>query len=388
MNDFLIGLSIISCFYSLLTVGTTYLFFQKGQRRQRGQTPSLPLPPVTILKPVKGVDQGAEKNFESYCALDYPSYQLIFCVREKSDPAIQIIQKLIQKFPHKDIGLVISEHETGLNPKVNNLSNGYKKAKYDFIVYNDSDTRAAPSYLKEIVPPLFDHSVGAVTMIPIYRESKQTKAALEAIGINADAIPSIIIPALLGYLDFCIGATIALRREVLEEIGGFKAVANNICDDGYIGKKIFEKGYRIHLSRALISCIHHESRFREFYRHMLRWFVTIRAFSPFKYLMGIFIFGTFYSGVYAILNPGLFSYLLFCSVIGSRLLASAYLNTLYIKDESTFRYLWLLPIRDLILLPIWVQGWYSSKVRWRRICYRVKWGGGLKEEILRPMGSG
>ncbi len=385
MNDFLIGLSIISCFYSLLTVVTTYLFFHRGQHGGHGKHDKQPnnhpavLPPVTILKPVKGVDQGAEKNFESYCVLDYPSYQLIFCVREKSDPVIRIIQKLIQKFPHKDIELVISEHETGLNPKVNNLSNGYKKAKYDFIVYNDSDTRAAPSYLKEIVPPLFDHSVGAVTMIPIYRESKQTKAALEAIGINSDAIPSIIIPALLGHFDFCIGATIALRREVLEEIGGFKAVANNICDDGYIGKKIFEKGYRIHLSRALISCIHHESRFREFYRHMLRWFVTIRAFSPFKYLMGIFIFGTFYSAVYAILNPGLFSYLLFCSVIGSRLLASAYLNTLYIKDESTFRYLWLLPIRDLILLPIWAEGWYASKVRWRGKSYCVKWGGELHE---------
>ena len=95
--------------------------------------------------------------------------------------------------------------------------------------------------------------------------------------------------------------------------------------------------------------------------------------------MGIFIFGTFYSAVYAILNPGLFSYLLFCSVIGSRWLSAAYLNTLYIKDESTFRYLWLLPIRDLILLPIWVDGWYSSKVRWRGKKYRVLWGGELKE---------
>ncbi len=353
-------LLILFLVYAILNFIFIFLFFRRKQTHIAGSWL-----PVSILKPVKGLDQGALENFSSYCEVDYPKYEVIFCVQSDADPVIPLVKKIIQKYPNKDISLVISNDHVGSNAKVNNLHNGYQKAKYDFIVYNDSDTRVTMDYLQKIIPPLLDSKVGAVTAIPVYRESQNWVAGLETIGMNADSIPGFAPVGVLGKIDFCIGATIALRRQVLEEIGGFKALAHNICDDGLIGKKIIERGYKIHLSNHLVSCIHHESSFADYYAHMMRWFSTIRSFMPSRFfIIGIFLLCPLACFPLMVLRIGL----------------GALLNYLYIGDQSTYRYIWLLPFRDCVLAWIWIKAWVTNRICWRGSWYQLKWGGVIVSE--------
>ena len=260
LEIFLIACITISIFYYILSLYCTWSFFNK-----KTDTDNNYMPPVTVLKPINGIENGIYENFVSYCKLDYPAYQLIFGVSDSEDPAIDIVKKVMNEFPQKDIELVISNGSIGANPKISNLNNMYKKVKHDVIVTNDSDTKVESDYLKRVVSPLSNKSTGLVTCV--YRQNiiNHTTSIMESISINQDFLPSVMIAQKVEGLSYAFGVTIATRRDILNEIGGFKEFSNYLAEDFHFGKKISEAGYKLCLSDYIVDVIPGKRNFIDFF---------------------------------------------------------------------------------------------------------------------------
>ena len=176
-------------------------------------------PPVSILKPLCGLDRNTYENLASFCRQNYPTYQIIFGIQDPSDPAVTVANQIRRDFPAIDIDLVISDRAIGANRKISNLSNAVTAAKHDILLIADSDIQVGADYLMQVVQPLRKKSVGVVTCT--YRCLTQGwTAAFEALGITTELAPTVLVSRKLTGMTFGIGATIVLRRSVLEAIGG------------------------------------------------------------------------------------------------------------------------------------------------------------------------
>lgn len=376
LEPFLLGLVFFDLLYRLVSLALTDRFFLTASK---SHNPAF-YPPVSIIVPVKGEDEGLYENFMALCRQDYPLFQVIFAVETASDPAVVVIHQVIRDCPGRDLSMVISHQKVGVNEKVNNLENGCRQARYEYLVLIDSDIRIAQDYLKQIIPPLSDDRVGLVTCIPVYRDSQNMPAAFETIGVNSN-IFSLSVPAFifLGELRYACGATIAMRRKVLEEIGGFKSVADHAADDAALARLVRSNGYGIYLSPYLIYTVHSRDSWKDYFYHTLRWNRTILAIAPGIYLGFALFFGTFYAFLYWMIHFrdfGAFAVFLLVSFL--RIVATSYYNDCAIKDASTQRYLWLVPIRDLTWPLEWLFGFAGRTIHWRGIRYRIRSGGRLE----------
>ncbi|MFN3466383.1 MAG: glycosyltransferase, partial [Candidatus Brocadiales bacterium] len=243
---------IASIFYYFLSLYCTRKFFRNGRKV------SSFLPPVTVLKPLNGVENGLYENLRSHLQQDYPTYQVIFGVRNLNDPVVPIVERLRKEFMDKDIELVVSDKIIGSNLKISNLNNMYQRAKYGVIVVNDADTRVRPNYLKRVVAPFEDDHVGGTTCLYKTQDNSSFASAIEAFFINGDFLPSVLVANSLG-MQFGLGATIALRRKVLDKIGGFAALADYLADDYEIGNRIIGAGYKLHLCDYLVDVVLQEA---------------------------------------------------------------------------------------------------------------------------------
>ena len=367
----IVGLTVFNLLYLFFVLALTDYFFS---RRQHFGDPSSALP-VSIIIPVKGKDDGMFENFVALCRQDYPCTQVIFVVGEPHDPAIPVLDQVIRDCPSSDILLVISSQKIGTNEKVSNLEAGYQRARYDHLVFIDSDIRVGQDYLRKIIPPLADHRIGLVTCLPYYRDSRNVPAALETVGVNSNILSMYIPMFLLGRMNYGTGATLAIRRSMLEALGGFSKVADAVADDAAIGQLVRKRGYTIYLSPYILHTIHHEDSWGGYFYHTLRWSRTIRSVAPVAYTSFVFFFGTFYSFLYWILNlRNIWAFLFFVFVSFTRIVMTAYYNDTSIKDPSTQQYLWLVPVRDLLIPLEWLLGFTGQTIRWRGNRYRIQSG--------------
>ena len=253
--------------------------FLRHARKKLGQAP-LPesrLPPVSILKPLKGVDPGIWESLCSHCEQDYPEFQLIFGVGDPSDPAIQIVRKLQAKYPKLPIELIVCDRILGANIKVGNLAQMLPMARHELLLVNDSDIRVPSNYLRNVASPLADDSVGLVTCLYRGVAAPTFGSRLEALGIGTDFVPGVLSARFIEKgLHFGLGSTLAFRRRDLRTIGGFEALLDYLADDYELGRRIAATGKRIELSATIVTTFLPAYTMREFFRHQLRWSRTIR----------------------------------------------------------------------------------------------------------------
>ena len=196
-------------------------------------------PPISVLKPLCGLDSHTYENLASFCRQDYPDYQIIFGVQDPNDPVIAVVKQVIEEFPAVDIRLVISDRTIGTNLKISNLANAADAAKHPILLTSDSDIRVTSEYLINVVQPLCDDSVGVVTCM--YRSQTHGKIAdFEALGISTELAPTTLVSRKLAGMNFGIGATVVIRKSVLEAIGGLRSVANYLHDDFHLGRMPFD----------------------------------------------------------------------------------------------------------------------------------------------------
>ena len=344
-------------------------------------------PPASVVKPVRGVDREAYENFASYCQLDYPEYEMVFAVANAEDPVVTVIQKLQRDFPDRSIRYVTGVEQLGANGKVNNLCQLVREAKYDLVVMSDSDVRVESDYLREVAAPFANPEVGAVTAFYRGIGGGSFAAGLDELGMCADSAPSALVACKLeGKMQFAFGWTMAATKKVLSEIGGFEAMVNYHSDDFELGNRISRRGYRVELMRKPVWMVFPKETLSEFLKHELRWSIGLRNVRSAGYVGMIFTHGL----PWALLAAAVASATGWFGVAAAYLLGYLVLRlgvawtagVWGLGDAAIGKKLWLVPLRDAISFAVWAAGFFSNKIVWRGIVYRVKRG------LLVPVAGG
>jgi ceramide glucosyltransferase len=330
-------------------------------------------PPVSILKPVRGLDHHAYENFASFCGLDYPDYEILFAVADPDDPVIPLIEKLQTDHPKQAIRLIVGVEQLGITLKTNSLVRLAREARHELLVINDSDVRVEQDYLRDVVAPFADSKVGCVTAFFRGMTEGGFVADVDAVGVPTDSSASTLIARTLGSLDFALGWTMATTKTRLAEIGGFESLVNHHSDDFALGNEIFKRGYRIELMRKPVWMVFPRETLRDFFRHELRWSILLKNLRPGGYAAMALTFGLPWAVLVALIVPSsavALSYLAAYLVL--RLAVAWTIGVWGLHDPVVRRRLWLVPVRDALNFCVYVASFFSNTVSWRGIVYRVQ----------------
>ena len=355
----------VAAIYSLLALVATLVWRIRTARSGSGTELELP---VSILKPLCGLEPDLHAHLRSFCRQDYRHFQLIFGLRDPADAALAVVHQLIAEFPALPISVVINQQIHGDNYKSSNLMNMLEVARHELLVIADSDALVSPDYIRRVTAPLHLPQVGLVTCIYRGIPTPTVWSRLGAMYINEWFIPSVLLAWLFGHDSYASGQTLCLRRSTLDAIGGLRPIANHLADDYRLGEMIRALGLKIVLSNYEVRAQHHEPNLESLASHQLRWMRTLQILRPRSFR---FIFLTF-SLPLALLGLLLacrsismreLSWILFSSTVGAQLL----LHLVHRRrgDRARFADLALIPARDLLLCWTWFRTFFISRVKWR-----------------------
>lgn len=332
------------------------------------------LPGVSLLKPMKGLDRDTYTNLASFCRQDYPQYEIIFGFNHPEDAAIPVVKKIMADFPGVPIRLVTGAPGRGANNKVAKLCGMAREARHDLLVVSDSDTRVAPEHLRRMMAPFRDPRVGAATSL--YRGMAEANpwSELEALSLSTDFLPSALVARKLG-LKFALGATMAVRREALEAMGGFEPLADMAADDHELGRRIASQGYEVEFVDGAV-CTECSSRtFREYFHHQARWSVVTRESKPWGHLGFIFAQGLPWTLVAAALAP---SRILAAGFAGAyvalRFTVAFVVGVRGLRDPLAKKKWWWVPVSDALGFMVWSASLFIRRVYWQGAAYDIRHG--------------
>ena len=365
--------AIFPLIYYLLAIFAALAF----SRRVKAQAPPAPTfePPASILKPVHGVDFASYENYASFCTQDYPEYEILFAVNNESDPAIAVVRQLIADYPQRRISLLVGAEYFGANKKVNSLARLTREAGHEVLALSDGDVRVGPKYLRNVVAPLRDENVGAVTSF--YRGIAQNNfyAELEAVGASSDFFAGVLMAVWTEGVKFTLGASVATTKTWMQKIGGFEAIAAFLADDYEIGSRVARAHGRVVLSHETVSTMYPAQTFRSFWQHQLRWARTVRLCRPASYAALLFTQGLPWVIAAAALAPAHWiaaSYLLTYLVL--RLTMAWLVGASVVGDGVVRRRLWLVPLWDAMHFVVWAASFASNHVVWGNVEYVIDRG--------------
>jgi ceramide glucosyltransferase len=361
------------CFYFFSACGL--LSFQKAVR-QGCNRKAVPLPAVSVLKPLKGSDPEMLQSFRSHAEQNYPDFELVFGVSDASDPACAVVRELQEKYPSRAIKLIVCERALGTNVKVSNLAQMLSAVTHEILVVNDSDIRVPPNYLQQVVAPLADPQVGLVTCLYRAEPAKTIGSRLEALSIATDFVPGVLTARFLeNGLRFGLGSTLTFRREDLVAIGGFESILDYLADDYELGRRIAATGKRVELSSTTVTTFLPAYTLGQFWQHQLRWSRTIRDARHWGYAGLIFTFGLPWSLATLIVARGAaWAWILFALTYTARLIVGLMTATQVLHDRHALRNISWLPVRDLIAPIVWAAGLIGNRIHWRGDDFYLKDG--------------
>ena len=374
-----LGLIASGIFYAV-EIWSAYQFF-----RPRPATQPPFRPPITVLKPLKGVDFELYENLATFCRQIYPEFEIICGVADPADPAIEVVRRLQRDFPKVSLSLVVDSRVYGTNYKVSNLHNMYQHAKHDVIVLADSDIRVGPEYLAHVVEPLRNRQVGVSTCLYRAVSTGGVPTLIESLFINTDFANLVMLARKVERASYAFGATIAMRREVLEEIGGFLPIANLLADDYEIGYRAFQRGYVNELSTEVVDTVLSVGSWRRLYDHQLRWARTYRINRPGGYFGSILTHGTFWALLNVLYNG--FSPAS-CAVSGLllalRYVAAGRMAWTHLKTDHGYAALALVAPKDLFVTAVWFAAFAGNTVVWSGHRFAVDRAGAMQDLTATP----
>ena len=374
LGNLCVAAATIGCIFAVIA-GALALRFVR--RQGRADDPSQPQPSITILKPLCGQEPDLLARLLGFAHQCYPGpMQIVFGSQHRADPAMDTVKRLEALLPDFAIDVAVEPRAFGTNRKVNNLINMAPLGGNDVVVLSDSDIEVGPTYLADVVAELQKPGVGAVTCLYHGIAGEGLWSRLSAMSINSYFLPNVVVGRCLGFAQPCFGATIALRRETLEEIGGFEAFADDLADDYEIGVALRKAGYEVAIAPFSVGHVCFERTARELLRHQMRQSRTIRTIDPVGYAAAI------------VSHP--FALALIGSMLGSPLgllvaaIAVVCRTVQTIAVERAFALerqpYWLIPFRDVIAFTTFVSGFFGTTVSWRGSRYRVSSDGSVVQE--------
>ncbi len=339
-------------------------------------------PPVSILKPVKGLDPAMYDSFASHCRQEYAGeYEILFAVSSPADPAVTAIQRLQAEFPERSIRLVLCPESLGANGKVSNLVQVLPQARFEYLLINDSDIHVSPSYLASIMAQFASAAhagrrVGMVTAPYRGRAHGTLGSKMEALGISTDFIPGVLTARHLeDGIHFALGSTLAISLEALNAIGGLAPLVDYLADDYELGVRVARSGFEVALSGEVVDTFVPAYSFRQFLAHQTRWARSTRDSRKLGYAGLAFTYGlpwAFFNFIAS--GASLASIALLSVTLAARVALALAVGVGIVGDRQVLRDLWLLPARDLVALGIWIWSFAGNTVAWRGEEFALKDG--------------
>ena len=355
--------------YYLLVLHSSWRFFSQTRTR------NMFAPPVSILKPIRGLDPEAYQNFVSFCNQDYPEYEILFCVGQSDDPVIPILEKLIHDFPERRIRIVSGLNRGAVNDKVAKLRRLVGEAQYETVVMSDSDVRVAPDYLRNVVAPLADATIGAVTCFYLPAYSQTVAENLQTIGMVSDFYAGLIVGWQLEGIKFALGATIATSRERLAEFGGLQTIENQPGDDLLIGRLIADHGHEVKLLPYTVMKLGGCHSFKELLAKRMRWMVVMKHMRRSAHFGLLFTQGLPWllaaiavhpSGGLALAYLGLY--------LGLRIAIAWSIGIRGLKQTGLWKVIALVALWDALAFFIWLASFLRKSIQWRDGEYYIRDG--------------
>jgi len=346
-------------------------------------------PGVSVLKSLKGIDPGMMDAFRSHCRQVYEGeFELLFGVSSREDPAAPAVARLMNEFPQLTIRLIECPQRLGTNGKVSTLTQLAAHARQSFLLINDSDITVSPRYLERVMAHFAPQAymsasqtqaqpqTGLVTALYRGRAHGTLPSRLEALGIATDFQAGVLLSKMIeGGMRFGLGSTLAVSREALDKIGGFQSLVDHLADDYELGVRIFKAGYRVALSAEVVETAIPAYHWRGFLDHQLRWARTVRDARPAGYAGLVFTHGLAWA-MLNVLASGLSPVSLWLLALSFflRLALAMTVGAQVLADHQVLPNLWLLPLRDLVAMGVWVAGFASNTIVWRGDRFLLKDG--------------
>jgi len=363
-----------SAVYWVATLACTLSFF-----RRKSAVGAPFSPPVSVLKPLCGYDEDLEENLRALCRQDYPCFQIVFGVEDECDSCVPVVRKIIAEYPEKDLQLIFCGASQSANRKVHNLRILLASARHEILVLADSDVSIGSDCLRQIVAPLAEEKVGLVCCPYRWKAPETIAAALEALTACAEFIPSVLLVERFGGLKFALGATIVVRRQCIDGIGGLEVIQDYLADDYQLGARIHRLGFRLAMSSYVVQLTHHRTPWKRMMQREIRLARTYRVCSPVGFLASVLTHGVTWATLLlwcmhgSPLGWGLWLGTLFVRLTAARVLLSS-----CFPDEMTNGYLWLLPFRDGLASIWWLMAFSGNKITWRGHTFVLKSDGTLR----------
>ena len=372
-------LTVVAVFCALLALaGAAYFMMcvvaaSRFQRECSHPSETRFTPPVSILRSLKGLDPHMYAAFRSHCLLDYPEYEVLFGAGDLNDPALALVEKLREEFPQVKLRIVHCPNVLGLNGKVSNLAQMLPQARYEYIVINDSDILVPRNYLSRVMAPLAQPGVGMVTALYRGLAGKTLGSKLEALGLSTDFSGGVLVArAMEGGIRFGLGATIATTKTVLHEIGGLEPLADYLGDDYELGARAAAAGYQVRLADIVVETALPDYSFRDFWAHQVRWARNVKDRRGAQYFGLIVSFGLVWSALAVLAAPReWWTWLVLVVTTSLRLASAIVIGRGVLADPQVLGDLWLLPLRDLVALAIWLVSYFGDEVEWRGLRFKL-----------------
>jgi len=368
-----LAVAAIPFIYYLIAIFSAWHFFRASSTENANGRNFTP--PASILKPVRGEDPDAYENYASFCRQNYPEYEIVFCVGDRNDPALGIIERVIRDFPACKIRVLFGSGRVATNDKVAKLARLVNEARYEHLVINDSDVRAEPDYLSTVVAPLADPKVGAVTCFYAPTDEKTLAQHLQSVGMLSDFYAGILVAWQLDGVKFALGPTIATTRKRLAEFGGYEALENRPADDLLVGRLLAEQGHEVKLLSYSVLTVADYDSLHDLFNKRLRWIVVMRKMRPWGHIGLIFTLGLPWALAAAAVGPTigvaagfLGTYLAF------RWLMIWLIGSWGLKHRVSWQKYALVPVWDVMAAIIWLVSFTRSTIMWRGHRYYLREG--------------
>ena len=370
-RDVFLVLAAIPFIYYLIVIYSAWRYF----RQPASSADPDYTPPVSILKPFRGIDPDAYENLASFCRLDYPDYEMVFCVDPNDDAIQSAIARLREEFPHCRIRVLYGSGRIATNDKVAKLARLVSEAEHEVVVISDSDVRVRRDYLRHVVAPLRDAKVGAVTCLYVPIETKTFTDHLQSVGMMSDFYAGVLIDWQLEGMKFALGPTIATTRTRLAGFGGYPVLENRPADDLLVGRLIEEQGFEVRLVRYAIDTVCDYGSLSELLHKRLRWIVVMRHMRPWGHIGLLLTMGLPWSLAALAIHPAATVAIAYPGgYLALRFLMTWMIGIQGLKQDALWKQLPLIPVWDAVAFVIWLFSFTRSSIRWRGADYYIRDG--------------
>ena len=346
--------------------------------RARPDPPPGPSPGISVLKPLRGLDPDAIANFASFFTQRYERWEILFGAETQDDPGLVPAREVARRYPEVPCRIVVGNGVAGVNPKVRTLAKLVREARFPLLLVSDSDIRADPLHLTRMADAMRDPSVAVATCF--YRtHGENAWGRLDAVALATEFVPGALVARRLEGMSFAMGAGILIRRDALEQIGGFGRIADCLADDYLLGNLPSRAGYGVRLARDLVDHRLGTRGPRDLVARQLRWNLGIRSSRPWSYAGMLFMQGTLAALLLPLLSPtwpG--AWLLAVATLAIRLAAAWFVSVGCLRDRRSPGFLGWVLVRDLVSSALWIVGFFGRTVVWRGRRFRLDRGGRLR----------